>query len=286
MNIIWLADFTAKGHQGGAQQTNKEMVDYGRKKGHKIEYMTPLEYSAKKLSKADLVILNNQTLFSPHQITWIIANKIYMRYEHDYDAVEAIKDFPSLYLLSRLNIFLSPQHLKETERILGKNVPNAKVIAPPVDSKKFKVTRKRRVKNSVFWCGNLVPQKGMNNVLRYLEKNPKKKLFVAGIMPQMRMVADKFLAAKNVKFLGEIKHSKIAEVYNRYESFIHLPNWKEPFGRATAEAYLCGCNLIVNDRSGALSFDWDWSDYEDIKEKVNTQSEFWETVRLAYIERR
>ena len=67
--IIWLADYTTKEHQGGAQQTNQTMID---KSDHEVEYMTPLEFSVEKLKEADLVIINNIMKFSPYQINWII----------------------------------------------------------------------------------------------------------------------------------------------------------------------------------------------------------------------
>jgi len=273
MKIIWIADFTTKEHQGGAQVTNECMVNYGKKIGHEIKYMLPLEFSTDELKKADLIILNNLVRFSSFQIEWIIKNKPYVRYEHDYDAIRRIKNFPNLFKSSKLNIFLSPLHLKETERILDYKIPKVKIIPSPINNKIFKITNKKRPKNTIFMCGNLAPEKGINNIIVYLNFHKNKKLFIAGF--SNKGIIDKLIAMKNVSFLGEIKHKDMAEEYNKYESFIHLPEWKEPFGRTVVEAYLCGCHLIVNKNIGALSYKWNWKNYDEIKKKVESKKEFW-----------
>jgi len=53
---------------------------------------------------------------------------------------------------------------------------------------------------------------------------------------------------------------------NRARNYVHLPRWPEPFGLIVAEAALCGCNLIVNENVGAISWKLDLADpavYED-----------------------
>jgi hypothetical protein len=69
------------------------------------------------------------------------------------------------------------------------------------------------------------------------------------------------------------------EKMSEYSGFIHLPNWTEPFGRVVMEAYLSGCELIVNDKIGAMSFDWDYSDYDEVKDKLQSSvKKFWQVV--------
>ena len=36
MNILWIADFNTEHHLGGAQRSDKIMIDYGRSRGHWI----------------------------------------------------------------------------------------------------------------------------------------------------------------------------------------------------------------------------------------------------------
>jgi glycosyltransferase involved in cell wall biosynthesis len=59
--------------------------------------------------------------------------------------------------------------------------------------------------------------------------------------------------------LGRVPHKDLPELYNRSKNFVHLPRWKEAFGRTVAEASLCGCNIIGNKNVGALSCEGDLS---------------------------
>jgi len=277
MYIIWIADYTTKEHYGGAQQTNELMVRYGRKIGHEVEYMLPLEsqFSISKLKKADLVIINNLTRFKPSWINWIIENKPYIKYDHDHATARLIGKFPKLFLSSRLNIFLSPLHLQGVSKLVGYKIPRSVIIPPPMDTKTFKITNKNRIKDSVFMCGSLSPAKGINKMIDYLNANKEKKLFLAGWNENQ---ARKLINMKNVTFLGKIQHDKLPEVYNRYESFILLPTKEEACSRVVLEAYLCGCRLITNKVVGAMSYKWDWKNYSEIKAKVESENHFWELI--------
>jgi glycosyltransferase involved in cell wall biosynthesis len=273
IQTIWLADYTTKEHQGGAQQTNQVMVDYGISLGHRIEYMTPLKFSVDKLKKSDLVIINNIMKFSPYQINWIIENVPYIRYEHDYDVAKLIKNFPNIYKKSKLNIFLSPLHKQETESLIGEKI-KSEIIPSPI--KDFYSKNDKR--EGILWVGNIVSEKGLSNVIRYMKNNPNKMLKVIGFGDCD--LAKELKSLKNVKFIGEIKHSNMINEYNKAEAFIHLPLWKEPFGRTIAEAYLCGCDLIVNNNCGAMSYNWDWNNYDLIKQTLNNSSEvFWDIIK-------
>jgi hypothetical protein len=62
---------------------------------------------------------------------------------------------------------------------------------------------------------------------------------------------------------------------NRAKNFVFLPRWPEPQGRVVVEAALSGCNLIVNENVGALSFPFDISNPENIR---NAEELFWEEL--------
>ena len=275
MNIIWVADFTTKDRPGGAQETNNLMVIHGRKMWHNIKYMTPDDFSTLELERADLVIVNNILKFHPSHRKWIIENVPYVKYDHDHNTAKSIVNFPKLFLSAKLNIFLSPLHLQEVSKIVKYKIPNAKVVPSPINTDLFKITNKDKIKDSVFMCGNLAPFKGIKNVISYLKKHKEKSLFIAGWNEDK---AKELISMKNVTFLGFIEHKKLPEVYNRYESFIHLTSSEEACGRTVLEAYLCGCRLIVNERVGVMSYKWDWKNYDEIKEKVNSQKQFWKLI--------
>jgi len=62
---------------------------------------------------------------------------------------------------------------------------------------------------------------------------------------------------------------------NRTQHYIHMPRWPEPFGLIVAEAALCGCHIIVNDRVGAVSWKLDLKNpqtYERSSESIGMNS--------------
>jgi glycosyltransferase involved in cell wall biosynthesis len=56
------------------------------------------------------------------------------------------------------------------------------------------------------------------------------------------------------RYLGELPYDELPTLYNRAQTFAHLPQWHEPMGRTVVEAALCGCELVTNERVGVMSF--------------------------------
>jgi hypothetical protein len=44
---------------------------------------------------------------------------------------------------------------------------------------------------------------------------------------------------------------------------------------------LCGCELDLNKNIGAMSYDWDYSDYEEVKMHLQSEEKFWKEVENA-----
>jgi len=62
---------------------------------------------------------------------------------------------------------------------------------------------------------------------------------------------------------------------NRAKNFVYLPRWPEPQGRVVVEAALSGCNLIVNENVGAMSFPFDISVAENVEDSATI---FWDEL--------
>jgi hypothetical protein len=64
----------------------------------------------------------------------------------------------------------------------------------------------------------------------------------------------------------------------RYETFLFLPEWAEPFGRTVAEAVLAGCRTVLTpERIGALS--WGWQTRDEWRAGVaGAPARFWEII--------
>jgi glycosyltransferase involved in cell wall biosynthesis len=72
---------------------------------------------------------------------------------------------------------------------------------------------------------------------------------------------------------GPVPHDHVPTILRLYKRFVFLPTATEPFGRAVAEAWAAGCELIVNRNVGALH-------WLERPEKIESAGEdFWRLVQ-------
>jgi len=280
MRIIWLADFTLKTRPGGAQITNQTMIDYGRKK-RKLEIVEVdfEEFKTFKFQKDDVAIINNiakinQT--SLKKLILTIKNIPYIRYLHDYDWVyNDMRDATIREVFDNAKgvVFLSPLHKDSV--FDRKFIPKNFVIIPsPIDTKVYKNLGNPRIKNSVIYAGEINTHKGINHLYNYALFHPEKTIDIYGWIAHPELTN---LPPKNVHFKDKQSSKKMVDVYNQYEETIHLPIWREPFGRSLAEAVLCGCKPITNGKTGFDSYKW--TEQEMIEELNNSPKNFWDYVK-------
>lgn len=269
MNILWIADYKTEQHKGGAQQTNETMIR-ALEKRHKVDYVSSNEKEPSL--DYDLIILNNITKFRESFIEELLATKKCVRYEHDYWVAENRK---SDYKKCLHNIFLSPLHKKEVERLVGYKIENSSIIPSPVDSRLFRPNEKKEKENTVIYTGNVCELKGKENLVKYAKDNPSLRIMVIGWGDVANMPS-------NIEFIKEVTQKELVKYYQKSKYFFHRPIWKEPFGRSVIEAYLCGCSLLLNDNVGALSYGWDFSKYDLIKRKVKSENNFIKVLEDVY----
>jgi glycosyltransferase involved in cell wall biosynthesis len=129
--------------------------------------------------------------------------------------------------------------------------------------------------NKVMFVGNLHEGKGIPQIIKYAKDNPSVifdfyyKRACAGLKSQLKTL-------NNCNLVGYVPKEQIFENYNKYKYFIHIPNHQESFGRAVGEAFLSGCNLITNDRVGALSYGWDYREFRE--NTLYSNYLFWEKL--------
>jgi len=203
------------------------------------------------VKSSDLVVLNNITEFNPREIEWITSHKPYIRWEHGYSyrRPKEKEFYLRIFKNSLCNIFLSPLHFEEHR----KDVPleNAMVMPSPMNVDLFKDHNLDRDIDFLF-VGRFSPPKGVTNVLNLSVVNPDKAFYFTGSGPLESFIRQ----YKNCTVLRDVPYEKMPELYSRAKKLVHLPLWPEPFGRVVLEAYLCGCELIVNGRIGALSYNF------------------------------
>ena len=132
----------------------------------------------------------------------------------------------------------------------------ARTIYDGVNMSRFRPLSSPRVAGSdlrVLAAANLIPEKGIEQLLRALAMVPAARLSIAGDGPQaayLRTLSETLGLSGRVKFLG--LHDDIARLLQEADVFVHPATWAEAFGLTVAEAMAAG-RAVVASRTGAVS---------------------------------
>lgn len=130
-------------------------------------------------------------------------------------------------------------------------LPNGHAILSPI---RRQPTSAPQDPNLVAFAGRIVPEKGLEVLLRAVSKVGDIRLEIAGdgpILPTLRRVARDLGIARRVRFLGPQSLDGVQNLYRR-AAIVCVPSiWHEPYGYAAAEALALGRTLVASDR-GAL----------------------------------
>jgi glycosyltransferase involved in cell wall biosynthesis len=112
------------------------------------------------------------------------------------------------------------------------------------------------IKQQIFFAGALVPEKGVDHLIKVAQVMPEYEFVVAG-SPGMYGVSESLLdMPPNVIRLGEVSQQAIAEQYRRSLVSLVLTDPArifEVFGKSGVEATLCGCPLVFIANGGLKS---------------------------------
>jgi len=169
------------------------------------------------------------------------------------------------YNNSLFNVYVSPLHKQITNRVLdyddsGKSI----ILRPLIDTKVFSNRGLDRDIEYLF-VGVVSEAKGYHNLKK--DFSDKNLVIIGDVHPSISLDFG--------DYLGKVPYSEIPNYMNRAKNFVFLPRWPEPQGRVVIEAALSGCNLIVNENVGAMSFPFDISNSENIDGAATL---FWEDL--------
>ena len=163
------------------------------------------------------------------------------------------------------------QKAKEALITEGVNPDKISVIPAGLDCDRFKPTAKNANKfgisgnaTKILFVGRLTPEKGIFDLLHafalMLKNHPNVELLVAGtgtprMQTEITALAENLKIKSNVKFLGSIGYSDMAEVHNLADIFC-LPSietrfWAEQFGYSMVEAMACE-KPVVSTFTGSI----------------------------------
>lgn len=258
MKILWIADMNTSIHQGGSQQTNKAMIDYGRSLGITVDELNYGNMSIKITSDTknqyDFIISNNVYLFSkiPGFLDWLDQLPNHIRYEHDANSYLTQRDRAKLFRNAKLSLFLSEEHLQYFQDVYGqlfKDIPTA-IATPHIDQTLFYNYNIQR-SDSLLWCGLLHMLKGLNSLQKYANAGNSITISAIG---NFSLIAD-LIKLPNVRLVGQTPYEQMPILYNQHKTLLYHPGQLEPFCRTVGEALLCGMEINTDNsqyKIGAL----------------------------------
>ena len=269
IRIGWVADHFYPEYLGGAEITDYLMIKAGEERGYEIVRLGREDVSDESLRDLDFLVVSNVHTFTSREVECIL-RKRFILYLHD-PVIDP--HTPILLKNAVLAVFLSPLHKRFFQERL--HLPGRVLVCPPP----VMIERQPSTEREEFavYAGLIAKHKGIYNVLDYARKHPSLRIYLVG----RSQVPDLNLPG-NVEYLGVLEREELLDLLSRAKYFIHLPEWVEAFGRAVAEAYLCGCQLIVNDKVGFLSYPWNFKDREGVKRALASSPQvFWDAVISA-----
>lgn len=291
MKIAWLNDYLSTERIGGCQITNALMINKGLELGHKIEEFCPDSFTVgsfenykHRLGTYDLCIINNINAFKSEIIEYIIQNKKYIRYEHDYGYDEqrlgktdipAPEIYSKIFSNSLLNIFLSPLHLEVHRKVFRDTLRDAIYIPSPIEKGLFYPDESVQ-KDTYLYAGVLMTHKGVHQILDYADTQPKKHFHFVGRPVNMEIV-DRI--KEKHTYLGEMPYSEMPQLYRKYKYIMLNPQWDEPFGRIYNEAITSGCKIMKFSKSYLSGYESYNLDHDKMLEKcIKAPITFWHKV--------
>ncbi|MGD0196607.1 MAG: glycosyltransferase [Solirubrobacteraceae bacterium] len=111
---------------------------------------------------------------------------------------------------------------------------------------------------TVLYCGRLIREKGVLDLLRALASVPQTALIIVGQGPErarLELAASACGLADRVRFIGSAAYGELPRFYASVDAFclpsVPTPYWQEQFGMVLVEAMACG-RPVVTTASGSI----------------------------------
>ena len=246
--ILWISDYDLDTAPGGAQRSDKILIDHGKISGFNI--LKTNHQSIKDISSFDsfdTVISSNlaHIYYENKQIIdKICSHRNHVRIEHDSNHYLSNQDRARLFGSCKKTFFLSDYHLQFFKELYGDIFVNVEIVADPIDCNLFKNLNLQRSDN-ILYAGYIHQGKGANSFFQYVLQNPDKQFSVSGwTSDQIYHILCENIS--NIDFLGLTKYEDMSKLYNSHKTMFYSPVVREPFCRAVAEAALCGTQIITD----------------------------------------
>jgi hypothetical protein len=235
VRVGWLAD--SHPVTGGAELTQAEFRA-AAPAGVEIVPVAPDGLDA--LARCDVACVHNSVTY-PDETVEALAGKPTLRYWHDLARPGTAADTPLLHwaLEHATNVFTSPLHRDR----FPYPVEGAQLVPPPVPLQRYAASPKRRPRGTCWLGSGQHGGKGLLQVTEWAIDNDEPVDFWGHVdLPE----------TAHTRLKGPVPPDHVPTILKLYQRFVFLPTHTEPFGRAVAEAWAAGCELVVNGNVGAL----------------------------------
>lgn len=188
---------------------------------------------------------------SPVRYGW----DLYHQYLEEANLTKGLKATIVKYLLHRLRSWDAltanrPDFFIANSNYIAKRMQKvwraeAKVIYPPVDTERFKISEKPD--EYYFTAGRFVPYKKIDLIVKAFKQLPHLKLVVCGDGPQARQIKE--ASGKNVEIISHASEADFASYMSNAKAFLYAA--EEDFGIILAEAQAAGVPVIAFGKGGA-----------------------------------
>lgn len=280
--ILWIAAHTIKDRPAnGAEITDSFCISAGMALGYSVEVRDLETFNTQEMDDVDLLILSNHHEFH-RDLREAMYKRPYVCFVHDAGGwMRVAQRRIRLFADAVGTVFLSPLHQRQFNnfcRADGAHKAATWTCISPYIGPEFKVRDFVR-NHDTMWVGLLCRAKGVWAVLDWARANPRRAVdffYPARYIDSGAVARAELLS--NCRLIGHVPHSQMPAIMNRYVHAIHLPKAHEAFGRAIAEAYLCGCKIITNNNVGAMSYPWS-KDLAEFRQQVGSADmKFWQWI--------
>jgi len=243
--IIFISDFNLSHSLGGAQRSNEIIIQKGRELGYSIlEANFNFNFNVEDFDQYDILISSNlEAIYklNPNIIDKIANHKYHVRLEHDSNRYLKQEDREKLFRSCKKTVFLTNFHYQFFINNYGDIFNNVEIISDPIDTNLFYNQNKER-EDKILYVGFMHELKGSLGFFELVMNNPNIKFVIAG----WGTIVFDFLASNlpNVEYLGNVDHTNMPNLFNKYETLYYNPIIPEPFCRSVAEGVLCGIKLM------------------------------------------
>jgi len=262
--IYIMQDYTSKQFLGGAAlimeglSTLPECPD-------EMQFLTARDFS-RELVDGSPIIMGRIETFDQHDLSWVANTQQYIRTWFDYGYCRfqngGVRHDCGTVCKSRFRGY---------QRLLD----NAKLNVYQSPGQRRKHARYLELKKDVCWVGPV-------NIELFLNAGgEKRETRFFGFGPQLEhkgypMVKKIFPKLRVIELMTR---GAVADYMKHSTHYVHLPRWYEPTPCAAIEAYLAGCELIINERLGVFSYPWDWDNKDEIIDRLDASNQsYWPMV--------